>query len=106
MGNDVTSPEQIIDLVRSTESELKPFLREWATAHLIEPRPLRAAADPDGATSVDLWLVTDDKGKDDASSRIVFDAASQSFGLVTVLDSGLVWYLGSYGTFADAVDSL
>jgi hypothetical protein len=53
-----------------------------------------------------VWLVTDHVGVSDASSRVVYDAASQMFGLVVELESGVLWYMGPYGSLVDAVRSI
>ena len=53
-----------------------------------------------------MWLVTDDIGDRDASSRVVYDAALRKFGLVMELQNGVLWYMGPYGSLVDTVQSI
>ena len=64
------------------------------------------SSDPEGARTVQVWLVTDHTGGDDGSSRVVYDGARKMFGLVTELQNGVLWYMGPYGSLADTVQSM
>jgi hypothetical protein len=64
------------------------------------------AADAEGSSFKDLWLVTDHTGEKDSSYRIVYDEQSQMFGLEVTLDTDVKWYMGSYGSFANTVESM
>ncbi|SRR5216683_1947428 len=99
-------PESIKMKVAEGLAVMAPHLQEWLRTHLIEPRPVRISADPNGNSMKDLWLVTDHVGEEDASCRIVYDEGNQEFGLETTLDSGVGWYMGSYGSFSDTVESM
>ena len=85
---------------------MAPRLKKWFRTHLVEPRLVRISADPNGNSPKDLWLVTDHVGEEDASCRIVYDEGNQVFGLETTLDSGVEWYMGSYGSFSKTVESM
>ena len=92
--------------VRAGLPKLTPQLRNWAEAHLVEPRPIRAAVDPEGLAHVELLQVTSDTGVDDSSKVVVFDPATRMFGLVIQLRDGPLWFMGAYGDFAIAVDAM
>ena len=85
---------------------LAPHLQDWVRAHLIDPRPVRFAADAEGSSLKDLWLVTDHTGEKDSSYRIVYDEHGQMFGLEVTLAISVEWYMGSYGSFAETVESM
>jgi hypothetical protein len=99
-------PTLISSKVAEELSQLPPHLQRWARSHLVEPRLSRFSIDPDGSVHKDLWLVTDHTGEQDASYRIVYDGDEHTFGLECTLDSGVEWYLGNYGSFAEAVKNM
>ena len=99
-------PDQIATKVAEGLTSLAPHLQDWVRAHLIDPRPVRFSTDANGNTFKDLWLVTDHTGQEDSSYRIVYDENSQMFGLAVTLDSGVEWYMGSYGSFSETVESM
>ena len=98
--------EQINLKVQEMMPSLKPHLLSWAQQHLIRPRKITLSLDSDGNTSKDFWLVTDHNGKDDSSYRVVYDAEEQAFGLEVTLETGVEWYMGTYGIFAEAVENM
>ena len=53
----------------------------WARDHLVDPRQIELFDSLSGSTTVVVWLVTDDVGKNDANCRVVFDEESGMFGL-------------------------
>ena len=69
-------------------------VRHDLEAHLAHPREISAVSDPDGAREVRVWLVTDDIGESDTSSRVAFDAAQKAFGLVMKLQRNSLVYGG------------
>jgi hypothetical protein len=81
-------------------------LRAWAEAHLVEPRPIRAALDVDGTTWSEFVLVTDDVGQADGNCRVVYDPAGRTFGTVAQVTNGPLWYLGPAETFDGAVANM
>lgn len=86
--------------------ELPLHLREWAQAHLVSPRRIEVALDWDGNDWAEVWLVTDDVGWKDSVSQVVYDTAKECFGLVVRMANGVPWYMGPWGSFADAVDGM
>jgi len=100
------TPVQIRGRITEGSPSLEPHLRSWVDAHLIEPRLVRLALDVDGTSFKDLWLVTDHIGVNDSSYRIVYDLDADAFGLECTLDSGIEWYMGNYGSFAEAVQNM
>ena len=98
--------EQINLKVREDLLSLKSHLRSWAQQHLIQPRKINLSLDSEGNASKDFWLVTDHNGQDDSSYRVVYDNGEQVFGLEVTLDTGIEWYMGGYGTFAEAVENM
>ena len=99
--------KQIISLkVNEGLEELNPHLRSWVEKHLIEPRRIVIFTDIDGITSRFFWLVTDHIGEEDSSYRVVYDEYGEVFGLEEILDTGKSWYMGSYGTFLNAIKSM
>jgi hypothetical protein len=85
---------------------LASHLQSWAQVHLIEPRHVRLAADPDGTSFKGVWLVTNHTGENDSSYRIVYDDEAQLFGLECTLESGVEWYMGNYGSFSETVENM
>ena len=80
--------------------------RAWFEAHRTSPKEITVSADPDSSRTVQVWLVTDHTGNNDASSRVVYDPATKMFGLVMELRTGVLWYMGPHGSFVDAVESI
>jgi len=100
-------PELIKMKVAEGLAILAPHLQDWLRAHLVEPRLVRFSADANNRTSFkDLWLVTDHIGEQDSSYRIVYDENNQVFGLESTLNTGVEWYMGSYGSFSETVESM
>jgi hypothetical protein len=101
---------QSLDRIRAKTSEgvalLAPHLRSWVDEHLISPRQVRLAIDTNGTSFKDLWLVTNHSGANDSSYRIVYDDETDAFGLECTLDSGVEWYMGNFGSFAEAVQNM
>lgn len=106
MNRSETVVEQINLKIQETLPALKPDLCSWAQQHLIQPRKINLSLDSDGNTSKEFWLVTDHNGEADSSYRVVYDVDEQVFGLEVTLESGIEWYMGAYGTFADAVENM
>jgi len=98
--------EQINLKIQEALPSLKPHLRSWVQQHLIQPRKVNLSLDSEGNTSKDFWLITEHNGKDDSSYRVVYDADEQVFGLEVTLETGIEWYMGAYGTFAEAVENM
>ena len=99
----------VAELTSRVQAELPllaQHLRAWFDAHRVSPREITVSADPDGARTLRVWLVTDHLGDSDASSRVVYDATTKMFGLVMELRTGLLWYMGPYGSFADTLESI
>ena len=105
MSTAVTT-ELIRAAVEQGMQELPPRLRHWAKAHLVVPRRTSVVLDPEGVQSGVVWLVTDAVGVNDSAYRVVYDESTASFGLEFQLDSGVSWYMGSYGSFSNAVESM
>jgi len=106
MTTNQKAPNEIPLAVTEGLALLQPHLQSWVRDHLIEPRAVRLATDPDGSVFKQLWLITDHVGKDDSSYRIVYDAAAGTFGLECTLASGVEWYMGNYGSFPEAVEAM
>ncbi len=85
---------------------LAPHLQAWVDEHLIAPRQVSLAIDPDGTSFRNLWLVTNHVGTNDSTYRVVFDEETDAFGLECTLESGVEWYMGNYGSFAEAVENM
>ena len=97
---------RIARLVEAELPLLPDHLRSWVEAHRTRPTKISASTNPDGTQSVNVWLVTDHIGKSDASSRIVYDPATEMFGLVTLLENTLLWYMGPYGCLVETVQAI
>jgi len=100
------TPVEIGARINEGAPSLAPHLRSWVAAHLIVPRQVRFALDPNGTAFKDLWLVTDHNGVNDSSYRIVYDQETDEFGLECTMDSGIEWYMGNYGSFAETVENM
>jgi hypothetical protein len=78
----------------------------WARDHLVTPRQVELFDSPSGNTTVIVWLVTDDVGKNDANSRVVFHEESGMFGLAWMGTDRAI-FLGLFGEdFAEAVNAI
>jgi len=98
--------QQIESLVNAELLNLPSHLKDWAERHLITPRQMAFALKDDGTGEITLWLVTDDTGNRDSSSRIVFDEIKGKFGLVMSLKNGVKWFIGIYGGFAETINAM
>ena len=85
---------------------LAPHLQDWLRVHLVPPRPIQVSVDLEGNSFKDLWLITDHTGEQDSSYRVVYDENNQMFGLESTLDTGVEWYMGSYGSFSETVENM
>ena len=103
------APEILTELTNRVQAELPlltEHLRIWFEAHRTQPRELNVYSNPEGTQSVRVWLVTDHIGDSDASCRVVYHAADKMFGLVMELQDGGLWYMGSYGSLVDTIESI
>lgn len=101
--------EIVTELANRVQAELPllaDHLRAWLEAHLAVPREISVSLDPDGTRMARVWLVTHDTGERDASYNVVYDATRNTFGLVTELQNGVLWYMGPYGSLVDTVQSI
>lgn len=101
-----TPGNRIHELVQADLPKLTPHLREWAEAHLASPRQETFAEKSDGTHPVTLWLVTDNTGSEDSSSRVVFDPEEDRFGLEMELQDGIHWFMGLYGSFSETIENM
>lgn len=92
--------------IRTEIVRLSGHLKEWAEEHLIEPKTIELTVDLDSNKKSEFWLITDDTGHNDSSYRIVFDETTDTFGLECRLEDGREWYMGAYGSFTEAVQSM
>ena len=106
MNQSTEIPELIKRRVADDLVILPSHLQTWVRTHLVVPRMRRFSVDHDGSSFKQLWLVTDHNGKHDSSYRIVFDGEQGVFGLECTLETGVEWYMGSYGSFSDAVENM
>jgi hypothetical protein len=97
---------EVVNRVQIESPLLAEHLRSWLQAHQTPPRAISVSSDLDGTRTVQVWLVTDQIGDSDASSRVVYDAARKMFGLVMELETGVLWYMGPYGSLVDTVESM
>ena len=100
------TPERIRAKISEAVVLLAPHLRSWVNERLISPRQVRFAIDANSTSFKDLWLVTNHIGANDSSYRVVYDNETDAFGLECTLDSGVEWYMGNYGSFAEAVENM
>ena len=98
--------QKISHLVAKGLPLLAPPIRDWTEGHLIAPRKVKLATDPDGKEYKEYWLVTDNNGNKDSSYRVVYDDMEESFGLECTLESGVEWFMGLYGEFSETVESM
>jgi hypothetical protein len=96
----------IEELINTDILSLRKPMDEWAKNHLCKPQRIKLSKDPDGNEFAYYWLVTDHTGTNDSSYRVVYDEEMEMFGLECTLDNGLEWYMGAYGTFKEAIESM
>ena len=85
---------------------LAPHLRNWLAAHRTTPREIQASSDPEGAEHLQVWLVTDHTGAEDSSSRVVYEPATDAFGIVIDLENGVSWFQGSDDSLVAAIENM
>lgn len=102
-----TLPQQRVrELIAESIARLPGDLQAWARNHLTPPRVVEVALNADGSQRKDVWLITDHTGDADSSLRVVYDADLKKFGHECTLASGISWYIGAIGTFAEAVEGM
>ncbi len=107
MNSEVTAVTQHIStLVNGDLPQLDLSLREWVTKHLAQPRKIEVLASINGHETIQVWLITDNVGHHDSAYRVVFDEQKDQFGLAVASANQDHWYMGSYGSFAETVDSM
>lgn len=84
----------INDLVAASYGRIDPSMKDWVNTHVMEPRQHTSWDSPDRKRQISLWLVTEHTGYNDTSYRIVWDPATQHFGLETLLADGSSIYQG------------
>jgi hypothetical protein len=106
----VTSDSTVAERIRARVDAELPLLadhlRRWFVAHRATPREIQASTDLDGSQYIGVWLVTDHTGAEDSAYRVVYDSTVDAFGIVTDLQTGVSWYLGSYGSLVAVVEGL
>lgn len=75
-------------------------------ACLADPPEKQVFVDASDNSQVDLWLVLEEDPETRSGYKIVFDESTNDFGLATPSWEGPNMYLGSYGTFLDALESM
>jgi hypothetical protein len=101
--------EIVTELTNRVDAEmpmLPEHLRMWFESHRARPQELTVSSDSEGTHSYRVWLVTDDIGDRDGSSRVVYDAERKKFGLLMELQNGVLWYMGSYGSLEDTIQAI
>ncbi|MFG0249510.1 MAG: hypothetical protein ACF8OB_11545 [Phycisphaeraceae bacterium JB051] len=74
------TPDVIQAHIREGLLRLETYMASWVTDHLIQPRLISVQESDDKEKIMQMWLVTDHTGDNDASLRIVFDEKSGLFG--------------------------
>jgi hypothetical protein len=104
--SDSAVAERIRARVESELPLLDYHLRGWILAHRVTPREIWASTDAEGTQRVRVWLVTDHIGADDSSSGIVYEAATDTFGIVIDLQKGISWFQGGDGSLLAALENM
>ena len=78
----------------------------WLQSHMVPPRRITLSRKTDGSNSKDFWLVTDYKGTDDASFRVVFDDAAAAYGIECAILNSISLFIGYRATLAEAVTDI
>ena len=106
VSNDAEIETELTHRVDAEMPMLPEHLRVWFEAHRARPQELTVSSDSEGTRPYRVWLVTDDIGDNDGSSRVVYDAERKKFGLLMELQSGVLWYMGPYGSLVDTVQAI
>ena len=102
----VDSQQHLVHRIDAGLSRLDPGLRARIAERLCIPSQIDALTDPTGERTVSLVQVTARKARQESSYEVVFDTAANAFGLIAGLEDGRVWYMGPYGEFDEAVQSM
>ena len=73
---------------------------------LVTPSLLDFKSDPDKDETVRLWLVLEENPDRRDGYKIVYGEDDGMFGLATRLTDGTDWFMGYYGAFLEAYDSM
>ncbi len=74
------TPDVIQAHIRDGLPRLETHMAAWVTDHLIQPRLISVQESDSTEETLEVWLVTDHTGDNDASLRIVFDEKTRLFG--------------------------
>ncbi len=104
--DDSSIAQKITQVIETEITQLSGHLYEWAREHVIAPKKIVLANDADGKEYAEYWLVTDHTGHNDSSYRVIYDDEFHLFGLACRLQTGVVWCLGLYGSFAETINNM
>ena len=62
--------------------------------------------DPDSTETVSVWLVLEELPDSHDGYKIVYSEEDKMFGVATRLADGADWFMGNYGSFIEAYDSM
>jgi hypothetical protein len=79
-------------------------VKSWISERLIDPIHVKLALDSNGKNYESFWLVS--THKNDKGYRIAYDEKLKMFGIVTILENGIEWFMGCYGSFDETVNNL
>lgn len=98
--------QKIEKMIKAELPNLPLHLKNWAEQHLITPKQKLFSVNDNGTGDITLWLITDNAGNRDSSSRIVFDEIKGLFGLVMSLENDTEWFMGIYGSFSETINAI
>ncbi|HQB19097.1 MAG TPA: hypothetical protein PK495_00810 [Bacteroidales bacterium] len=106
MNNDERIKQKISKSIEEAYNSLDKKLKKWLESYVIEPRKIKVVVNLQDMVWDEVWLITDNKEKYISSYRIVFNPKENAFGLECTLESGIEWYMGTYGTLSETVESM
>jgi hypothetical protein len=97
----------IVNLVKEGLPRISGSKRDWLLAHLCEPREIEIYSNDDRQSQVIVWAVTERNGENDGQYTLVYDPATNCFGLEMTSEDGTQWFMGPYSEdFAATVNMI
>lgn len=99
--------QDIINMVKEGLPRINGTKRDWLLAHLCDPHEIEVYSNEDRQSQLIVWAITEHNGDNDGNYRIVYDPATNCFGLEETSEDGTPWYMGPYSEdFAATVNMI
>ena len=101
--------KQVVGKIINDFNNLSTILPEkeyvWIETHRDYPHIVDAITDLDGTYTIQVWQITKNIDEEE-SYHIAYNPLTRDYGIITILASGLNWYMGDYGTLFETCMAL